>query len=707
MTSKRARSLFHTSPFEKLAARAIAAMLAIWLAIASEIAFYHIAWGTGAWLGEFSLRWAMLFALFTAGMAGLLVVGGMALWAPERLSPARNALSHARRRLGHARWLLAIPIMVGPLWFLQYTSWGVVFHQAPLRLLLWCVQLLLLAYLLSSGERLIRWGTLLAVILLTGSLFALAANLRQVTDYPFSLGWSEGNRLWDYSMLFGRSRYLIAPGQEEKVHLSLGRQLVGGLPFLYSGLTIVQERAWLGLVYVVPYAILGWAVFRSARQRPARHWLLAGLWGMLFLLQGPIHPPLIFAAFLTALAWGAPLWLGSPLLVVASYFAVVSRYTWVFAPAMWIGMLEWVSDAWPHGRLSPRGWKRVLSLALAGVFGGAILPNILALFVKAKKGVGFSVRFTSQPLLWYRLLPNATYPPGILLGLLIATAPLIGMLFYLARSGRWELRFWQKMAIGVPLFAFLVVGLIASTKIGGGGDLHNLDMFLIGLLFTAALAWRAGGARWIEEVGRSSWATRILVVTLLALPAYHPLMSLRPIAFAEDLARVATLTDVEDPRLARSPKAMGSLPGEDEVEEALNRIRDEIAAAKEHGDVLFMDQRQLLTFGYVRDVPLVIEYEKKYMMDQAMADNAAYFSRFYQDLAAHRFSLIVSDPLRAPIKDHAYQFGEENNAWVRWVALPTLCYYEPLETFTEMRVQLLVPRGDVSEDCTLPLPQEP
>jgi len=31
-----------------------------------------------------------------------------------------------------------------------------------------------------------------------------------------------------------------------------------------------------------------------------------------------------------------------------------------------------------------------------------------------------------------------------------------------------------------------------------------------------------------------------------------------------------------------------------------------------------MDQRQLLTFGYVPKIPLVDDYEKKYMMDTAM-----------------------------------------------------------------------------------------
>ena len=114
-----------------------------------------------------------------------------------------------------------------------------------------------------------------------------------------------------------------------------------------------------------------------------------------------------------------------------------------------------------------------------------------------------------------------------------------------------------------------------------------------------------------------------------------------------------------------------------------------------------MDQRQLLTFGYVRDVPLVGPYEKKRLMDEALSQNSTYFGPFYADLAAHRFSLIISSPLRTPIQDSEYGFGEENNAWVKWVARPILCYYAEQDTLNEVKVELLVPRAS-SEACKLP-----
>ncbi|MDP2778732.1 MAG: hypothetical protein Q8O48_13925, partial [Anaerolineales bacterium] len=95
--------------------------------------------------------------------------------------------------------------------------------------------------------------------------------------------------------------------------------------------------------------------------------------------------------------------------------------------------------------------------------------------------------------------------------------------------------------------------------------------------------------------------------------------------------------------------------------------------------------------------------EKKRLMDEALSENMTYFEQFYTDLAAHRFSLIVSELLRTPIKDSSYQFGEENNAWVKWVSNAVLCYYEPKITLKEVGVQLLVPKAE-PVDCSAQLP---
>jgi len=213
------------------------------------------------------------------------------------------------------------------------------------------------------------------------------------------------------------------------------------------------------------------------------------------------------------------------------------------------------------------------------------------------------------------------------------------------------------------------------------------------------IAWENGGRQWFSQIGSApAWIKGVLIL-LLVIPGIQPLAAMRSFQFAEDLPWLVTLTDVSD------EKFLEMLPPQEEVAEILQTIRQEVSAKETQGKVLFLDQRQLLMFGYVENVPLVPEYEKKVLMNEAMADNEVYFSKLYADLEVGRFSLIISEPLRAPVKDSSYEFGEENNAWVKWVVEPVLCYYEEIETFRNPQIQLLVPRqGDF--DCSSELPTE-
>jgi hypothetical protein len=263
------------------------------------------------------------------------------------------------------------------------------------------------------------------------------------------------------------------------------------------------------------------------------------------------------------------------------------------------------------------------------------------------------------------------------------------MLCYVSRK-YWKQSPLQRLSIVMPLAAFLIVGLIVSTKIGGGGDLHNMDMFLIGLMLVSATAWHAVQEPWLADLRKSSLWMPALLSMLVAIPAIGPLMELRPIRFAADADWIAVLAHVERPR------DLGSLPAADIVYESLQHLRNAVREGRSQGEVLFMDQRQLLTFGFLPGVALVADYEKKRLMDEALSGNATFFQPFYRDLAAHRFSLIISSPLRTPIRDTDYGFGEENNAWVHWVAKPVLCYYVEKDTLSEVKVELLVPRSGPS-----------
>lgn len=696
--------------------------------------FYDIAWGTGTWYGEFSRTWAVLYYLFLAFSASFFVGAILFIWNNKLFDPAINHILAFRQWMGKFRWLLWLVIFVAPVWFFQYTSWGFVFQKLYIRIFIWIIIVCLLTIISSRGRQFAGWNEFLSSLILTASAFSIVASLKYVNGYPFSLGWSEGNRLWDYSVLFGSDLYMYPSDKRIPVLLDFGRRLVGGLPFIFHGVTITAARLWVGLTLIFPYLILGLAIFRVYRKNKGL-WLILTLWAFLFLKQGPIHPPLVLSAALVALAWGAPLWYAIPLVVCAGYFAEASRFTWVFAPGMWIVMLEFVSASFSDRKAASVIWKRSIILGVSGILGGFLLPSLLGwttalmsppsprvtipaataapttLPVPATTPVPTTTstsqndtyldfvikQIKDQPLLWYRLLPNPTYGDGIIFALLLAVTPLLIILMYLSINKIWLLSKLQKLALILPLLAFLVVGLVASTKIGGGGDLHNMDMFLIGLLFTGVLAWQNGGSAWLQNQQIIPVWMKIVIVLLLINSSVGPLLEMRSFSLGEDVSWLKTLSD------AKSEAALAMLPAQKDIDSSLELIQSEVDKAKSQGEVLFMDQRQLLTFGYIKNVPFVPDYEKKLLMNQALSGDASYFDGFYKDLAAHRFSLIISEPLRTPIQDSSFQFGEENNAWVTWVAAPVLCYYEPLVTIKAVKVQLLVPNKNVV-DCSSSLP---
>ncbi len=261
--------------------------------ILAGIELNRVAWGTGVWLGEYSLKWALGFFGFILVSLGLVAVTLTAARSPHKLDPLKNGLILLRARLGILRWLLGVGFLLAPVWLFQYTSYGVVFIGTGIRLVVWILSVLGLAFALGRDGSLLAWRNLLGASLLSDTLICAAIPLAGVSTYPFSLGWSEGNRLWDYSILFGSDRYIFPSDQRLTPFLDVGRQLSGGLPFLFPGLTIFQERLWLGLMGILPYVLLGLCVYYVPKSKPDVLWLLAGLWGFLFLRQGPIHTPLL------------------------------------------------------------------------------------------------------------------------------------------------------------------------------------------------------------------------------------------------------------------------------------------------------------------------------------------------------------------------------------------------------------------------------
>jgi hypothetical protein len=674
--------------------------------------FFDIAQGTGNWIEKFSMTWALFFLIYCIlSLTILLLLFSVIWWDQNYIKIARNLIIF-RGAIRPGRWLIVFLVFIFPVWFFQFTVLGIVFHGIFIRLLIWAVVVFLVAFLSTEENLLVSWEKLLVTLILTASAFSIFSSLRFVSSYPFSLGWSEGNRLWDYSIMFWRDRYEYPSNQAIFVLLEPGRQFIGGIPFLIPGVTIKMVRIWVTLLDIFPYLLLGFASFRlMAKEKSV--WIILSLWTYLFLNQGPIHSPLIISAFLVALAWRSSFWISIPLILLSGYYTNISRFTWVFAPAIWIMMLEF-SDASPqeNGRLKNTVWFRVIALFCSGILGGIFLPQIIKLLqvnsfsliniwastqnseISSKNIQGV---ISNQSLLWYRLLPNSTYEQGILLGILLATGPLLFLLFHFVNSRQWLKNNWQKLSLFLPLSAFFLVGLVVSAKIGGGGDLHNMDMFFIGLLFCVAVAWNHGGRQWLQTAHQEPLWIRMILVAFLVILTLGPLQDMRSYNFIGRVSWLVPLTD------APNERALDMYPEQTVIDDSLKVIKSGIDKHRDNGEILFIDQRQLLTFGFITGVPLVPDYDKKVLIERALSSNREYFNHFYQDLKSHRFSLIITQPLNTPKKGSNDQFGEENNAWVKWVADPLLCFYQVDKTLLDVNVQLLIPKLD-SVDCSKALP---
>ncbi len=592
-------------------------------------------------------------------------------------NPLRQRISGvilaARSRLGRWRFVLIAIFIASPL-ILRFIM-GLDGYQlyTNIRFGVLLIIFWLIVFLPGSQPgRLIAGTDLLVGALALAVGFSITNYFLEVVNYPFSLTWSEGNRFYDYSLVFGQSLYQYK-GVIVNPYSSPGRYGLWGVMFLIPHLPIWIHRFWDALIRTLSPILLGWAVSRLIEQKPVR--LIFFLWATLFfLVASPVHPPFLLALII-ALVFGfdSAWWVRALSLFVASFYAGLSRWTWVVAPASWGVLIDLL--VFYSGR-NGSFWQKLKPTFMILVAG--LLPGlIINLGTFSQLSVGESLT-TKQPLLWYRLLPNPTYQLGVGPATLLTTGPLLIIIAWWFISKRWQADWLQKLAVFGALTGFLVVGLIISAKIGGGGDLHNLDMYLAVLILITTLGLMTLLRH--DQLHPEKWPLGIqaMLCILLIVPA----ISFTPFSSYADASSTRNL----------------SIPAK--IFQTLDTIRTEVALAASDGDVLFMDQRQLVAFGYINPVPFVPEYEKKYMMDQAMGSDANYFKQYYRDLARHRFSLIITEPLRLKLQGaEDAPFSEENDAWVRWVSRPTLCFYKPIFTDPQNNVQLLVPQSNI-DSCS-------
>jgi hypothetical protein len=257
---------------------------------------------------------------------------------------------------------------------------------------------------------------------------------------------------------------------------------------------------------------------------------------------------------------------------------------------------------------------------------------------------------------------------GVLPSILLVSAPLWIALFFFLRGSAGNWHFIRPLGIFSMLVVLFLGGLVVSTKIGGGGDIHNMDAYIT-LLAVIAASFFAG--RVIPEKGSSGWG---------GLPAWLiPLIVLVPAVFSISGVSARFTYDRA------------------QAEADLDQLRAAVASATaQGGEVLFISERHLVTFRMLDHVSLVPDYEVVTLMEMAMSGNQLYLERFRSDLASHRFALIISRKQRV-VKKEGEAFAEENNVWIDAVSTPLLCYYERSFTLESSNTLVLVPSD--TADC--------
>ena len=326
----------------------------------------------------------------------------------------------------------------------------------------------------------------------------------------------------------------------------------------------------------------------DSRSHHYGRWALLIIWAALYLLQSPVYYHLLVVPILVLWGFNAR-HMGGSLIVVcfASIWAGLSRINWLPMSGLLVTAMYLLEVPIPSNRthsivrylIPPAIW------VLLGTAFGFGAQTAYRLFSGNPCGI-FRFQLHFRPALvspaaqrhrCYRRAAAAilyTFPLGIALLLFI--------------TPRWQsYHFIRWSGLLAMLGVLFTGGLVVSVKIGGGKGLHNLDAFWVLLLVVAGygITGRFTPDREMEltektrnlvSPGGRWW--RITIGLGLAIPLGFSLASGNVIPNLNDA----------------------------DAQKALTVLRDELApTAEAGGEILFITQRQLLTFGNLPGIRLV------------------------------------------------------------------------------------------------------
>jgi len=551
-------------------------------------------------------------------------------------------------------------------WFIRFKIFGTILPQffPALWVLLWLS--LISAIALNAVAKFSIATSFIAMFLCQGVLFRIWGLLGVVTDFPFTLDYSETSRFYYASLPFSQSIYnLNLP--LSTLHPS--RYLLQGIAFLIPGLPLWAHRLWQALLWIVLTGGAAWLLARRLKLSSTYLTILIAAWGFIYFLQGAVYYHLQVCVIIVLLGYSTKHpWRTLITVILASFWAGISRVNWFPVPAMLAIALYLLEEPFSTRKNIWQYLKHPIIWASTGIL-SAVLSQFVYIFWSgnANNVDDFGSSFTSD-LIWSRLLPNATYPLGVLPGILIISAPLVLLLLHVIIGHHTNWHFIRPFGIFSMLLVLFCGGLVVSTKIGGGGDTHNMDAFMVLLTIISCSFF----ADQVKTDSANEWGTLPIWVLVVA--------AVVPVAFA--------VQNVQ-PRFSYDRQ---------QAQKDLDTLRSIIADATSHdGEVLFISERQMITFHMLKDVSLIPDYEVVTLMEMAMSGNQTYLDQFDRDLAEHRFAVIVTQRQRV-VKKENESFAEENNVWIDAVSRPLLCYYKRDITLESSDTLILVP-AEARTDC--------
>jgi hypothetical protein len=560
-------------------------------------------------------------------------------------------------------WGLTTLILLGCIAYLFITPRTALWNVAG-RFVLFVLVAGIGAWLLSKTRQPMQpvYGFSL-LLLIAGVLYRIGLFIPEIQSTPFALGWSEGSRYYNASLFFSESIY----GSNFALPvLHPSRYLLQAIAFLFAPGNILVHRIWQIILWVGITGLGSWTFARriSPKNRPII--FAVTFWLFLFFFQGAVYYHLMVCVLLVMLGYNKDaFWRTFIVILIASVWAGLSRVNWFPVPALLAVCLYLIEEP-----VRDRQWidylKKPVVWTISG-FAVAFLSNRTYASLSGNDVSQFSSSFTSY-MIWSRLLPNTTFPPGIVLAFLLVTLPLAILTLWVMQKNGWKFYWHWIRILGLAsiLAVFAMGGIIVSVKIGGGGDLHNLDAFLV---FCALMTTFFNFNLYASQAGPAKQGFQIpfiFIIPILLVPLYFT------IQYGGSWIKKEVQPQKDEVQL---------------IQNAMDTLSNELP-----GPVLFVSERQLLTFNDIEGIELIPEYEKVFLMEMVMANNKPYLDHFHEQLKQEVFSAIIFDSLSQIYQDQEDTFWVENNLWVDKVVIPIMTYYEPVYSLQDGNVNVLIPR---------------